>query len=136
MRYVWLGVGWFFVALAAIGTALPVMPTVPFLLVAAWAFARSSPRLRERIRNDPRYGHFVRNWEDHRVVPRLAKIWAIGAMSFGVGLSAWAGMPGWVVAVQAVICLAVAAFLISCPEQPNAGQASGTADPADRDRDR
>ncbi|MDO5612583.1 MAG: YbaN family protein [Paracoccus sp. (in: a-proteobacteria)] len=136
MRRVWLGIGWLFVGLAAIGTALPVMPTVPFLLVAAWAFARSSPALREKIRNDPRYGKMVRDWEDNGVVPRFAKVWAISAMTVGVGFSAWVGMALWIVAVQAAICLAVAAFLISRPERVSEAPASGTADPADPDRDR
>lgn len=135
MRWLWLGIGWTFMGLAVIGTALPVMPTVPFLLVAAWAFARSSPALRDRIRRNPRYGSMVRNWEDHGVVPRLGKIWAITAMGFGIAFAAWAGLPGWVVATQSLICVCVAAFLISRPERVSA-PASGTDGQAGPDRDR
>lgn len=123
-------------ALAAIGTVLPVMPTVPFLLVAAWAFARSSPALRERIRHDPHYGKMVRDWEDAGVIPRFAKIWAVGAMSFGVAFSAWIGMASWIVGLQAVICLLIAVFLITRPERISVTQASGTGDQADPDHDR
>lgn len=123
-------------ALAAVGTALPVVPTVPFLLVAAWAFARSSPVLRQKIRHDPRYGKMVRDWEDAGVVPRFAKIWAVGAMSFGVVFSAWIGMAVWVVSLQAAICLIIAVFLITRPERVSEAPASGTDDQADPDRDR
>lgn len=117
MRRVWQATGWTFLVLAIIGAALPVMPTVPFLLVAAWAFSKSSPALRERIRQDPRYGKVIRDWQDRGVVPRMAKIWAVGAMTFGVILSAWLAMPLSVVGTQAAVCLAVAAFVISRPER-------------------
>ncbi|ODT60397.1 MULTISPECIES: YbaN family protein [Paracoccus] len=115
-RRLWLAVGWFFTVLGIIGVALPVMPTVPFLLVAAWAFARSSPVLEQRIMNHPTYGPPVRAWRDRGVVGRLAKVWAISAMTSGVVLSWWVGMPIWVVASQAGICGLVAIFLIRRPE--------------------
>ncbi|MBU2957247.1 YbaN family protein [Paracoccus sp. 1_MG-2023] len=113
----WLGIGWLFTLLAVIGIALPVLPTVPFLLVAAWAFARSSPALEQRILNHPKYGPPVRAWQQRGAVSRIAKIWAITAMCFGVGLSAAVGMPLWVVAVQALIAISVGAFLITRPEE-------------------
>lgn len=116
-RRIWLSVGWLFTLLAVIGVALPVLPTVPFLLVAAWAFARSSPALAERIRAHPRYGPPVRAWQERGAVGRTAKIWAILAMSFGIGLSWFAGMPPWIVGVQAAIALCVAVFLITRPER-------------------
>ena len=116
-RRLWLVVGWLFTTLGVIGVALPVMPTVPFLLVAAWAFARSSPALEQRILNHRTYGPPVRAWQERRVVGRIAKVWAITAMASGVVLSWWVGMPAWVVATQAAICLAVAAFLVSRPEK-------------------
>ncbi len=114
-RGIWHAFGWLAVLLALIGVALPVIPTVPFLLVAAWAFARSSPELRQRILNHPKYGPPVRAWQERGVVGTKAKLWSLGAMTFGVGFSAWAGMPLWVVAVQAAICASVAIFLITRP---------------------
>ncbi|WP_232962591.1 YbaN family protein [Paracoccus tegillarcae] len=97
--------------------ALPVMPTVPFLLVAAWAFSHSSPELRARIRNHPKYGPSVRAWQEDGVISVLAKTWAVLAMSAGVGLSWWLGMPPWVVATQAIICTLIAIFVVSRPSR-------------------
>ena len=115
MRHLWLAVGWTFAALGVVGIALPIMPTVPFLLVAAWAFARSSPALQKRILDHPSYGPHVRAWQERGAVGPLAKAWAIIAMTGGVGLSAYVGMPPVVVGVQAAICAAVAVFLLSRP---------------------
>lgn len=117
MRRVWFVVGWIFVVLAIIGTALPIVPTVPFLLVAAWAFARSSPRLKRRILRHPRYGPSVRAWQERGVVGPWAKAWAISAMSSGVVLSWWLGLPKEAVAAQAGVCLMVATFLLTRPSR-------------------
>ncbi|MCQ0969324.1 YbaN family protein (plasmid) [Paracoccus sp. TK19116] len=114
-RIAWLCIGWVAMTLAAIGVALPIMPTVPFLLVAAWAFSRSSPRLRQRIRQHKRYGPAVRAWQDHGAISRLAKVWAVLAMAAGVGLALYLGVDGWVVAIQASVCLAVALYVTTRP---------------------
>lgn len=117
MRHLWLTVGWTFVMLGIVGIALPVVPTVPFLLVAAWAFARSSPALRQRILDHPTYGPSVRAWQERGAVGKVAKIWAILAMTGGVGLSWWIGIDPWIVGLQAAICAAVGVFLLSRPSQ-------------------
>lgn len=116
MRPLWYAIGLLALALGIIGIALPVLPTVPFLLLAAAAFARSSPRLERRILNHPTYGPPVRAWRERGAISRLAKIWATLAMACGVGFSLFVGMPLWVVAAQAMICTAIAAFVVTRPE--------------------
>lgn len=59
--------------LAAAGAVLPGLPTTVFLLVALWAFTRGAPEWAERLRAHPRYGPFLRNWEERRAIPRAAK---------------------------------------------------------------
>lgn len=116
MKLMWNIIGGVALTLGIIGIALPVMPTVPFLLVAAWAFSRSSPRLRRRILEHPVYGPPVKAWQEHGAVGRMAKIWAVSAMTGGVMLSLWLGLPLWVVAVQAATCVAIAAYVVTRPE--------------------
>lgn len=116
MKFLWLALGWLSLTLGLIGVILPVMPTVPFLLVAVWAFARSSPRLGARIMRNPTFGPQIRAWRRHGAVSRRAKIAATLAMACGVGWSLWFGFDPRVIAVQALICGGVAFWLIRRPE--------------------
>lgn len=74
------GFGWLNVALGLIGIVVPGMPTTVFLIVAAWAFSKSSERFRLWLWNHPKLGSPVRNWHEHRVIPYKAKILASGMM--------------------------------------------------------
>ncbi|MDZ4373372.1 MAG: YbaN family protein [Phenylobacterium sp.] len=103
------------VGLATAGVVLPVLPTTPFLLVAAWAFARSSPELAERLRNHPRSGPFLRDWQDRGAIPVKAKVTAIILMSLSWGMLALTTSNIWILAGVAVTLLAVAIFLITRP---------------------
>lgn len=116
MRGLWYALGVIALALGLVGVALPVLPTVPFLLLAAAAFARSSPRIERRILDHPVYGPPVRAWRDHGAIDRRAKIWSVLAMACGVGFSLLTGMPGWAVAGQASVCAVVGVFIVTRPE--------------------
>ncbi|QFT78578.1 YbaN family protein [Erythrobacter sp. THAF29] len=87
MRPLYLVGGFAALALAGIGVALPIMPTVPFLLVAVFCFARSNPALEKRILDHPHWGPQVRDWQERRAIRRPAKVAAIGAMAIGVGFT-------------------------------------------------
>ncbi len=60
-------------ALGALGIFLPVLPTTPFILLAAWAAARSSPRLLAWLESHPLFGKMLRDWRQGGVVSRKAK---------------------------------------------------------------
>ncbi|MBP6778622.1 MAG: YbaN family protein [Piscinibacter sp.] len=62
--------------LGIVGIFLPGLPTVPFLLVAAWAGGHGWPRLEAWLLAHPRHGPPIRRWRDHRAVPRRAKWFA------------------------------------------------------------
>lgn len=64
-----------FVALAIVGIALPVMPTVPFLIAALWAASKGWPWLETKLLNHPRYGADVQAWREQGCIRRKAK-WA------------------------------------------------------------
>ena len=83
-RPIFFSFGLVFIGAAAIGVALPIMPTVPFLILAAFCFTRSHPEWADRLHNHPRYGESLRNWRDRRAISRKAKITSILAMSAGV----------------------------------------------------
>ncbi|GGK57216.1 YbaN family protein [Amphritea balenae] len=74
IRALYLTAGIFFVLLGLIGVILPLVPTTPFLLVAAFCFSRSSEQLHQYLLNHPWFGHFIRDWEEHSVIPLKAKI--------------------------------------------------------------
>lgn len=60
------------------------MPTVPFLILAAFCFSRSDPQWADRLHDHPRYGQSLRDWRDRRAISRKGKIAAIAAMACGV----------------------------------------------------
>lgn len=102
-RQLYLAGGLIALALGAIGVALPIMPTVPFLLLAAFCFARGKPEWAQRLYDHPQYGPAMRQWRDRRAIPRRAKVSAVLAMSAGVGFT-WftVGWP-WVLISLAVL---------------------------------
>jgi uncharacterized protein len=65
--------------LGILGAFLPILPTVPFILLAAWFAARGSPRLLAWLENHRRFGHHIRDWRNGGVVSRKAK-WAATIM--------------------------------------------------------
>ncbi len=69
--------GMLFVALGGVGLVLPVMPTTPFLLLAAACFARSSPRFHARLLDTRLFGPLIRSWQENRSIPAKAKVTAI-----------------------------------------------------------
>ena len=95
-RPIYRAVGGLFVVLGAIGVVLPIMPTVPFLIVAVFCFARSNPEWAERLYNHKSYGESLRDWRDRRAIRRPAKLAAVGAMSLGIAFTGFTiGFP-WV----------------------------------------
>lgn len=116
MRWVWIGLGIASVAVGGIATLLPLIPTTPFLLVAAFAFARSSPRFHGWLTHHPRLGPPLRDWNDGRRVRRGAKQLATGSICLAFGLSVAVGLPVWVLTLQGVTLSAVVAYIWSRPE--------------------
>lgn len=83
-RLAFHALGWVLVALAAVGAVLPIMPTTIFLIGAAWAFGRSSPRLEARLLNHPRFGPALRAWREHGAISRRAKFCACAGIATGL----------------------------------------------------
>lgn len=117
LRVCYLGLGHICVILAIIGAILPGMPTVVFLIIAAWAYGRSSEKFQRMIHDHPKYGKMVRQWEQHGVIPVKAKILAGLMMMLSTSICyATAPSPFWP-SVLAVFLLAVYAYILSRPSQ-------------------
>jgi hypothetical protein len=100
------------------GTVLPLVPTTPFLLLAAFAFARSSPRLNDWILAHPQLGPPINDWRSHSAISRRAKTWAVLVMAGALGLGIVTGLPGWLVLVQVVTMAMAATFILTRPDSP------------------
>lgn len=114
---------WFIAGIAALlcgiaGIALPLVPTTPFLLLAAFCFARSSPRLEAWLLSHPTFGPMIWNWRRHRSIDRRAKRAAIGLMIAALALSVVMQLPLWVLAAQGIVAVAVGAFILTRPDSP------------------
>lgn len=118
VRLAWLAVGCLAVALAALGVVLPLLPTTPFLLVAAFAFMRSSRRLHAWLIEHRVFGPLIADWRRYGAIRRSTKVVGIGSMVGVFGLSLVLDAPLIVLAVQAPVLLASAVFVGSRPEPP------------------
>lgn len=72
-KYIYLLLGWGCTAMGMIGIIVPGLPTTPFLLLALYCFARSSPRLHDWLLNHKQFGPILREWQENRTIPKRAK---------------------------------------------------------------
>lgn len=104
------------VALGLIGVVLPVLPTVPFLLAAAWAGGKGWPQLEGWLLAHPRHGAAIRRWRERRAVSRRAKWLATAGMLAGTALIGASAAPLWVKLAVPASMAAVACWLWMRPE--------------------
>lgn len=88
--------GWLAFGLACLGVVLPLLPTTPFLLLAAWCFARSSPRFHRWLLYRSWFGPYLRHWQNHRALPPGAKTKAIIVIMITFAISLWLVPLWWV----------------------------------------
>ncbi|WP_225029522.1 YbaN family protein [Xinfangfangia pollutisoli] len=118
MRTFWMALGLTFLAVGLLGAVLPVLPTTPFLLVAAACFARSSPRLHRWLLDHPLFGPPIRDWEESGAIRPRAKALAVTMMAAVFLISLWAGLGTRILIAQGVLMAIGAAFVLSRPSGP------------------
>jgi uncharacterized membrane protein YbaN (DUF454 family) len=95
-RTILIIIGWLAVVLGTLGVVLPLLPTTPFILLAAWCFARSSPRFHHWLLYRSWFGGYLRHWQKHRAMPPGAKPRAIAVILITFAISLWLVKMMWV----------------------------------------
>lgn len=113
-RGLWIVAGSVSLVLGAVGIALPLLPTVPFLLLATFCFSRGSRRCESWLLAHPRLGPPIRAWRDHHAMPRRAKQLALVSMTLGSAVAWWVLPEPWCW-LPAGCCAAVAVWMSRLP---------------------
>ncbi|MES2818006.1 MAG: YbaN family protein [Pseudomonadota bacterium] len=112
VRYALLALGWLSVVLGVVGIFLPVLPTTPFLLLAAACFARSSRRFYHWLVGHPRLGPWIRDYLDGQGIPLKAKVYAIGLMWASIALSCYLVPLPWARAFMLTSAVLVSLYIL------------------------
>ncbi len=111
--------GWTNVGIGMVGIVLPGLPTTVFLLMALWAFSKSSARFHNWLYTHPRLGPPLRDWHEHGVIPRRAKLLAIAMMTLSLIWVTFGIAEGWQwPAVMAACLIPPAVFILTRPSSP------------------
>ncbi len=123
-RRLWLGVGYLAMALGIMGIFLPLLPTTPFLLLAAACYARSSETAYRRLLENPYLGPYIRDYRAGRGVPLRAKASAITLIWLSIGFTALVVVQAlWLKLLLFGIAAGVTLHLLWLPtRQPDTGE--------------
>jgi uncharacterized membrane protein YbaN (DUF454 family) len=110
--------GWCFFGVGAVGVVVPGLPTTPFMLLALWAFSRSSKRFHDWLYNHPLFGPPLQKWEQHQVISFPMKAFSLVAMAGALAYMVFgARVPVWVTVLTAVVMAYGAYFVLSKPSK-------------------
>jgi hypothetical protein len=115
MRYLWAILGLLCLLLGMVGVVLPLLPTVPFLLLAAFLFARSSERLHNWLLSHPRLGPPIEDWQSRGAINPSAKRLATVSIVVVFGISLALGLRPMIIGIQAVTLGCVLLFIWTRP---------------------
>ena len=115
-RPLFLTLGCVCLALGFVGLLLPVLPTTPFILLAAFAFSKSSERLHAWLLNHRLYGPLITNWQRHGVIRPRAKWTSVSLIALLAGPSIYLmGAPAYAKILLAAVCACVVCFIVTRP---------------------
>jgi len=119
LRFLLMTIGCFSVISGVIGIFLPLIPTTPFLLLASFCFARSSPRFHTWLLNQKNFGPIIRSYEAGLGVSLKVKVRAIGLLWFGMTVSMIIVAQIWAYVLLSSISLCVTIYLLRLPTLEN-----------------
>ncbi|CAK9884188.1 MAG: Inner membrane protein YbaN [Candidatus Erwinia impunctatus] len=114
-RMLLITVGWLAVVLGTLGIFLPLLPTTPFILLAAWCFSRSSPRFHQWLLYRSVFGGYLRHWQQYKAFPPGAKPRAIAVVIITFAVSLWLVTLLWVRIMLVCMLLTLLFFLFRVP---------------------
>ncbi len=113
MRILWLIFGLASLALAGLGVALPLLPATPFVILAAFCLARSSPSLHRWLLGNRTFGKMIRDWRMHRAISRKSKAASVLTMALSLAVSLVLAIDLVIVGLQALVLSGAAAFVLT-----------------------
>jgi uncharacterized membrane protein YbaN (DUF454 family) len=123
MKPLYLLLGWCTFGLGAVGAFVPGLPTVPLMLVALWAFSRSSQRFHDWLYSHRVFGPPLQQWKEYGVIPVRAKVVAIVTMAASLlYMFAYAEMALWIRVVTLLLMAVGAGFILSQPSRRRDGR--------------
>lgn len=102
MRYLWMAAGIVALLVGTIGIFLPILPTTPFVLIAAFAFGRGSQKLHNWLSGNSVFGPIIQDWEEHGTIAVRYRRIAYGAMALMIAVSLVKGLHPAVLLIQAM----------------------------------
>lgn len=115
-RYLLIALGWLCILVGLIGVVVPGLPTTVFLLIAAWAFSKSSDRFQRWLLDHPRLGPPVIAWRERGAIPLKAKVLAIVMMAASLSIIVFYVASDWVLPmVVGSIMAAAGAYVVTRP---------------------
>ena len=114
-RIILIIIGWLSVALGTLGVFLPLLPTTPFILLAAWCFARSSPRFHHWLLYRSWFGGYLRHWQQYRAMPPGAKPRAVMMILLTFAISLWLVNLTWVRIFLLIVLACLLIFMWRIP---------------------
>ncbi len=115
MRVLWFLVGAVALLLGAAGVILPLLPTTPFVILAAFAFGKSSPVLQTRLEQSRLFGPAIRDWRVSGAISARYKVLAVTMMAAALAFGLFSAMPFAAKLVQVAAIAAAATFVLSRP---------------------
>ena len=115
VRILYLTLGIASLVLAVLGVVLPVLPTTPFILLAAACFARSSERFHDRLLSNRFAGPIIREWREHRSIPLRVKRWIYLMMAISFGSSILLLSQPWQQLMMVILGIVLVVFIWRIP---------------------
>jgi uncharacterized membrane protein YbaN (DUF454 family) len=114
-QWAWRALGGASLLLGMIGVVLPLLPTTPFVILAAFAFAKSAPSLHKKLLQNRTFGPIITKWEQEGAIAPRHKAMAVGMMTAAFGIAVLFGVPFYALLIQVVFMGGAALFVLTRP---------------------